>query len=96
VFAQTILDGSHVALAHSPAILGMEESGKATSTTASGPSSASTCSAAGTPPAPRSSSCARQGTLSFISAAQASAPFAYQAHVGAAKAGVDHHAKRRP
>jgi NAD(P)-dependent dehydrogenase (short-subunit alcohol dehydrogenase family) len=30
-----------------------------------------------------------QGTLLFISAAQASVPFAYQAHVGAAKAGVD-------
>jgi NAD(P)-dependent dehydrogenase (short-subunit alcohol dehydrogenase family) len=33
---------------------------------------------------------ATQGTLLFISAAQASVPFAYQAHVGAAKAGVDH------
>jgi NAD(P)-dependent dehydrogenase (short-subunit alcohol dehydrogenase family) len=31
-----------------------------------------------------------RGTLLFISAAQASVPFAYQAHVGAAKAGVDH------
>ncbi|MBT2519896.1 hypothetical protein [Arthrobacter sp. ISL-28] len=29
VFALTILDGGHVALAHSPAILGMEESGRA-------------------------------------------------------------------